>query len=103
MKRLLDNDPESGFSEYIHLDGTGKAVIESIQDCEPVLEYNAQMAQFHDKKADWWRIGSIPLSICFEWAKECGAKPFSKEWQAYAKKKMNHSDYSKLNPNRIRI
>ena len=58
MKRLLDYDPETGTTEYIHLDGTGKAVIESIQDCEPVLEYNAEMAQFHDKKGEYWRIGN---------------------------------------------
>lgn len=103
MKRSLGVDPLTGVEENIYLDGTGKAVIESIQDCEPILEYNAQMAGYLDKKADWWRIGSIPLSICVEWAKECGTRPFTKEWQEYAKKKMNHSDYSKLNPNRIRI
>ena len=103
MKRLLDFDPETGITDYMHLDGTGKAVIESIQDVEPVLEYNAQMAEFHDKKADYWRIGSIPLSVCFEWSQECGYKPFTKGWQEYAKKKINHSDYAKLNPNRIRV
>ena len=103
MKRLLDYDPETKTTEYIHLDGTGKAVIESIQDCEPILEYNAQEAEFFDKKSDYWKVGTIPLSICFEWAKECGCKPFTKEWQEYAKKKMNDSNFSKLNPNRIRI
>lgn len=103
MRRFLDYDAETGTTEYIHLDGTGKAVIESIQDCEPILEYNAQEAKNFDKKSDYWKIGSIPLSICFEWSKECGAKPFTKEWQAYAKKKLNDSNYSKLNPNRIRI
>lgn len=103
MRHFLSHDPEVGVTEYLHLDGTGKAVLESIQDCEPVLEYNAEMAQHFDKKDDYWRIGSIPLSICFEWAKECGCKPFTREWQAYAKKKLNHPDYAKLNPNRIRI
>lgn len=103
MKRLLDHDPETGVTEYIYLDGSGKAVIESIQDCEPVLDYNAQMAEGFDKKSDYWRVGSIPLSLCLEWSKECGAKPFTKEWTAYAIKKVNDPDYAKLNPNRIRI
>ena len=103
MKRLLDYDSETGITEWIHLDGTGKAVIESIQDCEPVLDYNAEMAELHDPKADYWRVGSIPLSICMEWAKESKTKPFTHEWQDYAKKKLNDRDYAKLNPNRIRI
>lgn len=103
MKRLLDYDPDTGIREYIHLDGTGKSVIESIQDCEPVLEYNAAMAELFDKKGDYWWVGSIPLSVCQIWAQECGAKAFTKEWQAYAKKKLNDPDYAKLNPNRIRL
>jgi len=102
-KKILDHDPLTNTTDYIHLDGTGKAVIESIQDCEPVLDYNAEMAEFFNKKGDWWRIGSVPLSVCMEWSKECGAKPFTREWQAYAKKKLHESENRKLNPNRIRF
>ncbi len=61
------------------------------------------MADNLDKKSNWWRIGSIPLVTCMEWAKESNTRPFTREWQAYAKKKLNSSEYAKLNPNRIKI
>lgn len=103
MRRVVDYDPLTGIVDYAHLDGTGKAIIESIQDCEGIIEYNAKLSETHDTKKDYWRVGTIPLTVCWQWAKECGAKPFTKEWQAFAKKKMQDRDYRKLNPNNIRL
>jgi hypothetical protein len=101
MKKLLDYDLDTREAEYIHLDGTGRAVIESIQDCEPSIAFNRFMADQHNPKGDYWFVGNIPNHLCVLWSKECGAKPFTKEWVAYAKKKMMDRDFSKLNPNRI--
>lgn len=103
MKKVLDYDAETKTVEYIHLDGTGEAVIESIQDCEEIIEYNQQMAGLHDPKQEFWRVGTIPMSICLQWSQECGAKPFTKEWQEYAQKRVQDRDYAKLNPNRIKM
>jgi hypothetical protein len=102
-KVLLDYDPETKTTEYMHLDGTGQAVIESIQDVESSLEFNAVMADRHDPKGERWFVSNIPNSLCLKWSQECGAKPFTKEWTEYVKKKVMDRDYAKLNPNRIRL
>ena len=103
MKRLLDYDPDTKTTEYIHLDGTGQAVIESIQDVESSIEFNALMADRHDPKDERWFVSNIPNALCLKGSQECGAKPFTKEWIEYAKKKVMDRDFSKLNPNRIRL
>lgn len=104
MKRhYLDHDPTTGTKQNIYLDGTGKAVVESIQDCEPILELNKAEAGQLDRKKDYWKIGTIPLITCFEWAKESGTRPFSAGWMEYAKKQLNLPDYAYLNPNRIKL
>jgi hypothetical protein len=43
-KIVIDYDPETKTKEVMHLDGTGQAVIEAIQDVESSLEFNAFMA-----------------------------------------------------------
>ena len=102
-KRFLDYDPETNTTEYLHLDGTGKAVLESIQDCQDSIELNTYEAEFFDKKQEYWKVGNIPLTVCYEWAKESGTRPFTKAWQEYAKKKLNSADYRKLNQNKIKL
>lgn len=103
MYRFLDYDPVTKTQDIFHVGDDGKHIIESIQDCEDIVEQNALEGRFHDKKKDWWKIGNIPLIICMRWAKECGARPFSRAWQEYAKKQLNSPEYSKLNVNRIKI
>lgn len=103
MKRHLDYDPVTKTQEVIHLDGTGRAVIESIQDVEGILEMNALEAEFFDKRRDYWKVGSIPLSFCFDWARETGTRPFTREWQNAIKRFLHDRDFRKLNPNNIRL
>lgn len=101
--RHLDYDPLTKTHDIVHLDGTGKAVIESIQDCEDIIEMNAYDAEFFDKKADYWKIGTIPLSHCFEWARETGTRPFTRAWQAAIKRYLHDPDFQKFNVNRIKF
>lgn len=101
--KILDYDSETKTREVMHFDVDGQEVIQSIQDCGDVLRVNKALDGNLDKKKDWWMIGSIPLATCQKWAAESGVKVFSKEWQEVAKKKVNSPEYSKLNPNRIRV
>jgi len=103
MRRLLDYDPETKTTDYIHLDGTGKAVIESIQDVEDSINFNKLMGEKLNRKDERWFVSNIPNALCIRWSQECGAKPFTKEWVEYAKKKVMDRDFAKLNPNRIRL
>jgi hypothetical protein len=103
VKRLLGYDPETKTTDYIHLDGTGRAVIESIQDVEDSIRFNEFMGERLDKKDERWFVSHIPNHLCLKWSQECGSKPFTKEWVEYAKKKVQDRDFSKLNPNNIKL
>lgn len=100
---LLDYDAETQTTEYMHLDGTGQAVIESIQDVESSIEFNRFQAERLNKKDERWFVSNIPNHLCLKWSQECGVKPFTKEWIEYVKKKVQSAEFSKLNPNRIRL
>lgn len=103
-KRLLEHDPVYGRTSYLHTDSvTGDAVIESVQDCEDIVKFNAAAAEIHNPRNDWWFIGSIPLEVCMQWALESNTKPFTKPWQKYAKKQIQLPEYRKLNPNNIKL
>ena len=101
---LLDHDPLTSTKNVLHTDHvTGEMVIESIQDAEAVVEYNARMAPHLDKKQDWWFVGSVPLQVCQQWAQESGTRVFTRDWQEYAKKQLQMPEYRKLNVNNIRL
>ena len=102
--RLLDYDPFTGITTYFEHDAlTQKNTIKYSQDVEPIFEMNKFEAQALDKKKDWWKIGTIPNAIIMQWSQECGHPAYSKEWQEYARKKLNDRDYCKMNVNRIKL
>jgi hypothetical protein len=104
MKRLnFDYDPLTKTSQYLHVDYDGEAVLESIQDVEDIFDFNADMSKIHNKKSNMWFIGTIPNSICLQWAQESGTRLYSKEWMEVAKKKVQMPENQKMNPNRIRL
>lgn len=47
-----------------------------------------------DAKARW--VGSIPLVLAEEWARESGAQIGTKEFAAYLKRKLSDPDYKNL-------
>lgn len=103
-KRLLDYDSGTKTTQYFHTDySTGESVIESVQDVEDIIDFNAEMAEAHDPKKDMWFIGSIPLQICQQWAQETNTKVFSKAWMKEAKRKIQERDFRKFNPNNIKL
>lgn len=104
MKKLLDVDPLTGVKTYHSFDTeTGRNIIESVQDIEPFFERSKVLADGLNKKEEWWPIGSIPDVLVMQWSKECGHKPYTKAWQEYALKQLNSNEFSKLNPNRVKL
>jgi len=103
MKRLLDYDPLTKTTQYLHIDQVGKAVIESIQDTTDILEFNQKAAALLDRKKDMWFVGSIPIQTCQKWAKESNTRVYSKEWMVVAKRRIQEREYRKLNPNNIKL
>ena len=103
-KRLLDYDPLTGtktFFEYDH--STQRTTIETEQDATYAFDRSKMLADTLNKKEDWWSIGHVDDVMIMQWAKECGCKPYSKEWHAYAMKQLNKSEYRKFNPNKVRV
>jgi len=104
MKKLpFDYDPWSNTQQFLHVDIDGTAVLESIQDVEDIFEYNAEKAKLLDKKKDMWFIGTIPNSICLQWAQESGTRIYSKEWVEVVKHRLQLPENQKMNPNRIKF
>ncbi len=102
--RLLGHDPFTGITEYFkHDSATGKNIIMSVQDCEPLIEMNRIRSEGLDKKRDSWYVGTIPHIILMRWAKECGHKMYTKEWNEYAIKQLNSGEYRAFNRNKIRL
>lgn len=101
--KLLGHDEYSGITEYFGKDETGKCVIKSVQDVEPIVEANKKLLGQLDKKQEWWKIGTVPNVICLQWARESGTVVFSKEWQDYAIKQLNNPDYRAFNVNKIKL
>lgn len=102
MKRVLDYDPLTGTTTYFETQ-EGRNVLTYSQDIQPTVDHNKRMAEKLDKKAKYWHIGTIPDALIMQWSKECGHRPFTKEWQQYAMKKLDSVEYRKFNQNKIKI
>lgn len=102
--KLLEHDPYTGITDYFYTDkDTGKNIIKSVQDVDPILEMNMQAQGQLDKTKNRWYVGSIPMVKCQQWANECGKPVFSREWHDYAVKQLNLAENRKLNPNKIKL
>lgn len=102
--RLLDHDPFTGITEYFKHDSeTGKNIIMSVQDCEPLVEMNKVRSEKLDRKGNFWYVGTIPNVIMMRWAKECGHKMYSPEWNEYARKQLMSGNYRAFNQNKIKL
>lgn len=80
FRRLFDTDPDTGITEYFHYDPlTGDCAIETIQDCEPVLDVNKSLQNDDDYtkqgiKDEMWHYASIPVVIQLKWLSEYGSQ-----------------------------
>lgn len=100
--KLVDYDPFFGISTYYKTQD-GKGILSEVQDVEPFIDINKNIADSLDKRQNLWMVGEIPLTICHKWAIECGHKMFSKEWQEYSKKQLNNPDYKMFNQAKIKL
>lgn len=79
-KEFFGHDPINGITEYFHYDPMTKEVhIESVQDVEPVLDMNKNMANDEQYSKDGikdgaWHYASIPTVIQLKWLNEYGSQ-----------------------------
>ena len=101
MKKL-DYDPYTGITTH-HDFKDGKNIIWETQDVDPIVDLNKEQAKLFDKKRSWWHVGTIPNILIAQWSKECGHPPYSREWNDYALKQLDSSEYRKFNQNKIKL
>ena len=94
-------DPITGaIQERWHYDSNGTSVhLQKSQETAGILE-SAKGARDIIRKDSGpvgsRYLGTVPLLIAQQWAKECGAAVGSKEWSKYAVKKLKDPDWAKL-------
>ena len=104
MKRVLDFNPETGLTTYFEHDAqNNKNIITYSQDIQAVVDHNKHCSDQLDKKSDYWYVGTLPDTVIMQWSKECGHRPFTKEWQEYARKQLDSAENRKFNQNKIRL
>lgn len=89
----------------VHFDGSGRdltAAIETVQDVEPILEWNKE-ARRDDQNSDWGRhVARIPNVIYVKWMNEEHAKGntslklFTPEFDAIVQRKLQDPEWSYL-------
>lgn len=87
----------------IHLDKNGQDLaVESIQDVEPILDWN-KWSRTQEQKSDWGRhIARIPNVIYVQWLNEEYAKGnttlrmYSKEFDALVARKLKDPEWAYL-------
>lgn len=78
---------------------TGNVWVSRTQDVEAILKRNHELSTVlpnHAGDYRWRYVGEVPLVICEQWQKECGAAMGTAEFQEYAKKKLRDPDFKKL-------
>jgi hypothetical protein len=73
----------------------GVVTITKTQDAQPMFDA-IRAAKDLPKNPTMRYVGSIPLLLGQQWAKECGAAIGTKQWREYAHKKLKSGDFSKL-------
>lgn len=66
-KRLFDVDPLTGARQFFyHDEETDETVIETVQDLDPLFEFNAQSFNAIDERARWGdgkTVARLPLNV----------------------------------------
>lgn len=84
-----------GLPRYDYVVEDGLLHVKKTQDCEEIIRAIRSVERKHKNLR---YEGSIPNVIALEWAKECGAPLFSKEWKEYAMRQMKSPNYKFLRP-----
>lgn len=109
-KILLDDDPEYGMRQVLHVDEmTGNFTVETIDsDVAPVLDRNKALqngARPRTKDGSFEHVASIPPIVLHQWMIEAGVKPAAmhgKEFFAFIRRKLFDPDYRWLRTSSIR-
>lgn len=97
-RRLFSHDPYTGITKYWHYDASNdRAHIETTQDVSDILDMNKREKNSGINEKDHGlgrKVGSIPLSIYYEWKKEASARGLDPdETSAFILAKLKSRDF----------
>jgi len=101
MKRSLGKDPLTGIESFHVYDPmTDITHIEEVQDVEPILNRNKNLANTNHSsdgiKNSWWHAATIPNIVIAKWLNEEGIDFFNKDHWPAVKRKLDDPDYRYL-------
>jgi hypothetical protein len=91
--------------EQVHVDNDGTVRIHKTLDAEPIIEavrMSSEIETPHRNNRGMLHLGSIDPLTAANWARESGAAIGTKEFAAYAKKKLQSGDFAHFKVKRKR-
>lgn len=92
--------PVQPFTERIFLDSDGKSVHfvkrQNVQDVLDAAKDAAESLRPNTGPVGSKYLGTVPVLVAQQWAKECGAAVGSREWAKYAKTKLKDGTWARL-------
>ncbi len=101
-KRILDHDPFTGVTTYHSYDhSTQQTTIERVQDVQPTLDRNKQLAndssyKQQGMKDSFLHVAHIPMVVIEKWLIEDGIDVFNPEHYNRVRLKLNSNEYQYL-------
>ena len=92
-------DPSAVAEKLISDYTTGAVRVVKTQNCDNILAAIKEAPDVFRKNTGpngARYAGSVPLLVAGQWARECGAAVGTKEFLAYARKKLMSGEYNKL-------
>lgn len=92
--------PVQPIVERLFLDSDGKSFHfvkrQNVQDILAAAKDAAETLRPNTGPAGGKYLGTVPVLIAQQWAKECGAAVGSREWAQYAKTKLKDGTWARL-------
>jgi hypothetical protein len=86
-------------TETVGFDSDGRLIIKKTLDAEPIIQAVSMSSEIETPSRNnrgMLHLGSIDRLTAANWARECGAAIGTKEFAAYAKKKLQSGDFAKF-------
>lgn len=108
MGESLGIDPLTGIETVHHYDHDTRITrIERVQNLEPILERNKELAKTEHQaigiKRNWWHAGTIPNIIIEKWLNEFGIDFFNPDHWPAVKRLLNSPDWRYLRTGRGKL
>ena len=97
MEMLLDQQHQR--KERVSFNSDGMMIIEKSYNAEPIIEAVKMSSEIETPSRNnrgMLHLGSIDPLTARNWSKECGAAIGTKEFAAYAKKKLQSGEFSRF-------